>query len=307
MLVSEYIIIENLIKDIRFVNSNTDIVDSVKITTEEKQKIIGYQSTIAMFTNALTALETAKNKTPDTTGVTQDLIDALATAKNLPKNTYGEVIRKTSDINDAVLAIEGYEPPVTIIPITINGTEIVGNTITIDYDGISDFNVTGTPSDTVVNIVLNPSGTTKMSISRLAVLNSLKDDISTAGTNVTTSFDYTASETDLQNIPTGIYDGFTVEKLVHTNELTMEIDQTKIIMDKDIAFTGTNLDISEIVLEGKNLKIKSPKDAVRAGIAFVTEDRKSQGLLLPMDCIANTTLPDIMNFSKCGNLMLSTI
>lgn len=58
----------------------------------------------------------------------------------------------------------------------------------------------------------------------------------------------------------------------------------------------------EIILDGKNLKTKSPKDAVRAGIAFVTEDRKGQGLLLPMDCVANTTLPDIMNFSQFGCL-----
>lgn len=58
----------------------------------------------------------------------------------------------------------------------------------------------------------------------------------------------------------------------------------------------------EIILDGKNLKINNPKEAVRAGLAFVTEDRKNQGLLLPMDCITNTTLPDIMNFAKCGYL-----
>lgn len=48
-----------------------------------------------------------------------------------------------------------------------------------------------------------------------------------------------------------------------------------------------------IFIDGKKVKIKSPKDAIQAGIAFITEDRKSEGLLLdqPLDfnvAMANT-------------------
>ena len=41
------------------------------------------------------------------------------------------------------------------------------------------------------------------------------------------------------------------------------------------------------------LRINSPRDAVRAGIGMVPEDRKQQGLLLPLSIRVNTTLPRI--------------
>lgn len=47
-------------------------------------------------------------------------------------------------------------------------------------------------------------------------------------------------------------------------------------------------------------KIRSPRDAVRAGIALVTEDRKSQGLLLPQPVRANLTLPSLGRFASRG-------
>ena len=37
-------------------------------------------------------------------------------------------------------------------------------------------------------------------------------------------------------------------------------------------------------------RIDSPRDAVRQGLAFITEDRKAQGLLLPQSLRANLTL-----------------
>jgi ribose transport system ATP-binding protein len=36
--------------------------------------------------------------------------------------------------------------------------------------------------------------------------------------------------------------------------------------------------------------VRTPRDAVRAGICLLTEDRKSQGLILDMTCAQNTTL-----------------
>lgn len=48
--------------------------------------------------------------------------------------------------------------------------------------------------------------------------------------------------------------------------------------------------------------IRSPKDAVRAGIAMVTEDRKGQGLLLPQSISVNTSLADLGRVSRAGVL-----
>ncbi|AEK63923.1 sugar ABC transporter ATP-binding protein [Collimonas fungivorans] len=49
-------------------------------------------------------------------------------------------------------------------------------------------------------------------------------------------------------------------------------------------------------------KISSPKDAIAAGIAMITEDRKSQGLLLPQSIGLNTTLAKLSAVSKLGVL-----
>ncbi|MFT5590216.1 MAG: ribose transport system ATP-binding protein [Bradyrhizobium sp.] len=46
--------------------------------------------------------------------------------------------------------------------------------------------------------------------------------------------------------------------------------------------------------------IRSPKDAVAAGIAMVTEDRKGQGLLLQQSIALNTTLASLPSVSRAG-------
>ncbi len=55
----------------------------------------------------------------------------------------------------------------------------------------------------------------------------------------------------------------------------------------------------EVFIEGKKVKIKSPKDAIKEGIALVPEDRKIQGLILPFSVESNISmakLRDITNF-----------
>lgn len=58
----------------------------------------------------------------------------------------------------------------------------------------------------------------------------------------------------------------------------------------------------EIYLKGKETpeKINSPSDAVRAGIALLTEDRKEQGLLLPLPVSVNSSLAKMKGVSKLG-------
>lgn len=47
----------------------------------------------------------------------------------------------------------------------------------------------------------------------------------------------------------------------------------------------------DVILEGKKVKFKSPKDAVQAGIALCPEDRKEQGLVLGRSINDNVSMP----------------
>jgi len=52
-------------------------------------------------------------------------------------------------------------------------------------------------------------------------------------------------------------------------------------------FGADRLDGGELLLRGKPLRPRSPRAAIRAGICYLTEDRKSEGLFLPMKVRAN--------------------
>lgn len=59
-------------------------------------------------------------------------------------------------------------------------------------------------------------------------------------------------------------------------------------------------DKGEIFIQGKRVRIKNPNDAIRNGIGFVTEDRKSEGLILHFSIRENIALPNLKRFSSCG-------
>ena len=65
-------------------------------------------------------------------------------------------------------------------------------------------------------------------------------------------------------------------------------------------FCADRPDSGEILLKGKPVRFKSPKDAIHSGIAFATEDRKAQGLVLCLSVGKNTTLASLK--SICGKL-----
>jgi inositol transport system ATP-binding protein len=82
-----------------------------------------------------------------------------------------------------------------------------------------------------------------------------------------------------------------------------------------VIFGIDSKDAGEILLDGKAVDIKSPEDAIRYGIAMVTEDRKEMGLVLCRDIKENVTLasldacsngPFISNgkeIEKCGDIL----
>ena len=54
----------------------------------------------------------------------------------------------------------------------------------------------------------------------------------------------------------------------------------------------------EIYVKGQKVRIKTPKDAIRHKIAFLTEDRKGQGLVLSLGVRTNLILANMKGFSK---------
>jgi inositol transport system ATP-binding protein len=58
------------------------------------------------------------------------------------------------------------------------------------------------------------------------------------------------------------------------------------------------IESGEIYLNGKRVEIKSPRDAIRAGIAMVPEDRKQQGLFLSQSIRQNLTLSSLDRLSR---------
>ena len=54
----------------------------------------------------------------------------------------------------------------------------------------------------------------------------------------------------------------------------------------------------EVIFEGKNVHIKKSRDAINKGIAYVTEDRKQEGLVLEMSIAHNITLSSMKELSR---------
>jgi ribose transport system ATP-binding protein len=63
------------------------------------------------------------------------------------------------------------------------------------------------------------------------------------------------------------------------------------------ALTGADpLDSGKIFVDGTEVHIRNPRDSIRAGIAFLTEDRKAQGLILIQDIEFNSTIVNLKNY-----------
>jgi ribose transport system ATP-binding protein len=67
-------------------------------------------------------------------------------------------------------------------------------------------------------------------------------------------------------------------------------------------FGADRFDGGEVLLgdPGRRVTIRSPRDAVRLGLAFLTENRKEEGLLLPLSLRSNITLGNLGPLSGLG-------
>jgi ABC-type sugar transport system ATPase subunit len=67
-------------------------------------------------------------------------------------------------------------------------------------------------------------------------------------------------------------------------------------------FGADRRDRGTVELDGAKLRLRQPKDAVRAGIAMLPESRKEQGLLMGRSIVENVTLPHLGEVSTGGFL-----
>jgi ribose transport system ATP-binding protein len=67
-----------------------------------------------------------------------------------------------------------------------------------------------------------------------------------------------------------------------------------------VIFGADNYETGEIFVSGKSTKINSPAKAIKEGIGFLTEDRKTQGLILDLCVKANICITSLDELSKFG-------
>jgi ribose transport system ATP-binding protein len=69
-----------------------------------------------------------------------------------------------------------------------------------------------------------------------------------------------------------------------------------------VIFGADKRESGRIALDGRELAISHPRHAIRAGICLLTEDRKSQGLVLKQSVRENFGLPNLRDFASLGFL-----
>jgi ribose transport system ATP-binding protein len=69
-------------------------------------------------------------------------------------------------------------------------------------------------------------------------------------------------------------------------------------------FGADKLESGKVELEGKELHIKNPRNAIHAGIGYLTEDRKGEGLALELGIHKNITLANLP--TRTGFIALET-
>lgn len=67
-----------------------------------------------------------------------------------------------------------------------------------------------------------------------------------------------------------------------------------------LLFGADSPDSGSVVLDGKQLTIQSPRQAIANGICLLTEDRKGQGLVLGQTVQENFGLPNMKDFVRAG-------
>lgn len=70
-----------------------------------------------------------------------------------------------------------------------------------------------------------------------------------------------------------------------------------------LLFGADQKDAGGIYIEGRQVKVDSPVDAMAAGMGFLPEDRGKQGLVLPLAVLENIVLPTLGRHTRMGWLL----
>jgi rhamnose transport system ATP-binding protein len=62
-------------------------------------------------------------------------------------------------------------------------------------------------------------------------------------------------------------------------------------------------DAGHIEYEGQRVQIRTPQQAIDMGIAYVPEDRRQHGLIIPMPIAANISLPNLRRYTNSAGLI----
>lgn len=74
--------------------------------------------------------------------------------------------------------------------------------------------------------------------------------------------------------------------------------------DVGLALFGVEpADHGQIIFEGKPVKLRSPQQALRLGIAYASEDRRALGLVMPMTIAENISLPMLREYLSAFGLV----
>ena len=136
-----------------------------------------------------------------------------------------------------------------------------------------------------------------------------KDDLITAmvGRSLTTLYPKAVSTPSGEEL-------FRVEKLSRTGyfaDISFDIKKGELVALTGLVGAGRSevcqaifgidrIDSGKIFIEGKEVSISSPLDAMNIGIGFLPEDRQTQGLLLQWTIERNITLPQLDDYRKRG-------
>ena len=63
-------------------------------------------------------------------------------------------------------------------------------------------------------------------------------------------------------------------------------------------FGADPIDSGEVIMNGRRLSLKSPSDAIKAGIAYLSENRKEEGLAVKMQLAENITMANVLEISR---------
>jgi len=63
-------------------------------------------------------------------------------------------------------------------------------------------------------------------------------------------------------------------------------------------FGADSIDAGEVIMNGKKLSLASPGDSIRAGIAYLSENRKQEGLAVTMQLAENVTMANVGEISR---------